>query len=87
MDNKQYEMKEGDFVLFANELSEEDKAKNRPGLSGKGIVGGVEKRFVAWTKTSKNGNKFISGNFSDFIKKEADAPAPATQTQDDVPWS
>jgi hypothetical protein len=86
MDNKQYEMKEGDFVLFANELSEEDKAKNRPGLSGKGIVGGVEKRFVAWTKTSKNGNKFISGNFSDFMKKEADAPAPATQTQDDVPW-
>jgi len=87
MDNKQYEMKEGDFVLFANELSEEDKAKNRPGLSGKGIVGGVEKRFVAWTKTSKNGNKFISGNFSDFMKKEADAPAPATQNQDDVPWS
>jgi hypothetical protein len=86
MDNKQYEMKEGDFVLFANELSEEDKAKNRLGLSGKGIVGGVEKRFVAWTKTSKNGNKFISGNFSDFMKKEADAPAPATQTQDDVPW-
>lgn len=81
-----YEMKEGDFSLFPNELTEEDKAKNRPGLSGKALIGGVEKRLAAWTKTSKNGNKYISGNISDFIKKEADAPAPATQTQDDVPW-
>lgn len=86
MDNKQFEQKEGDFVLYENDLSEEDKAKNRPGMSGKGIVGGVEKRFVGWKKVSKNGNRYISGNFSDFIKKEADAPAPATQTQDDVTW-
>ncbi len=80
-----YEMKEGDFNLFINELSPEDAAKNKPNLTGKVMQNGKEMRIAGWSKESASGKKYISGKISEFMKQDASA-APATQAKDDVPW-
>jgi uncharacterized protein (DUF736 family) len=44
-------------VLFRNEKKETEK---HPDMTGSLNVGGVDHYVSAWTKVSKNGNKFLS---------------------------
>lgn len=65
-----YEMKEGSFVLFKNK---DKKGENHPDYKGKIKVNGEEKSFAAWLKTSKAGETYMSGQWSDYVNKSQEA--------------
>jgi hypothetical protein len=56
-----FETREGQGALFRNE----DKAEgdNRPNATGKAKIGGIDFWVSAWTKTTKNGDRFQSLSF------------------------
>ena len=83
-----YEKKNGDFVLFPNER----KQGNQPDYRGSIFLNGQEFEIACWNKTSKAGNRFISGNMG---KVKEDKPKdsvgwgnkPASNHLDDVKMS
>lgn len=75
-------------VLFRNENK---KSEKHPDMGGNLNVEGVEYYIDGWTKTSKNGKKFLSLS----IKPKNDVAAPAIQKakqvveedfEDDIPF-
>jgi uncharacterized protein (DUF736 family) len=69
-------------VLFANDKREKD---THPNMTGKINVDGVDYWLSAWTKTSKNGNKFLSLSVKP-MEARAETPAPADFIDDDLPF-
>ena len=61
--NSSYTKKEGQGTLFKNDKK---TSPNQPDFTGSIMVGGVEKRIAAWTKTARNGGSYLSLSISDF---------------------
>lgn len=61
--NSSYTKKEGQGSLFKNDKK---TAPNQPDYTGSIMVGGVEKRIAAWTRTARNGSTYLSISLSDF---------------------
>ncbi len=62
-----YERKPGDGVLFQNNRKTSD---NSPDMVGEIMVNeGEVKQLAAWTKTDKNGKKFLAVRVSDAYQK------------------
>lgn len=52
-----YEQKDNSGAIFKNNKPKSDKS---PPLTGNAMIGGVEYWVSAWSKTDKNGEKWIS---------------------------
>jgi hypothetical protein len=52
-----FEKKDNSGAIFKNKNPKNDKS---PPLTGKAMIGGVEYWVSAWSKTDKNGEKWIS---------------------------
>jgi hypothetical protein len=52
-----FEQKDNSGAIFKNKNPKSDKS---PPLTGKAMIGGVEYWVSAWSKTDKNGEKWIS---------------------------
>jgi len=76
-----YEMNDDSFTLFKND---KEGNENRPDYKGKIKINGVEKAIAAWIKTSKNGNKYMSGKVSDFKPMPQEAKQAAYTGKEDV---
>lgn len=61
--NSGFTKKEGQGSLFKNDKK---TAPNQPDYTGSIMVGGVEKRIAAWTRTARNGSTYLSISLSDF---------------------
>ena len=61
--NSGYTKKEGQGSLFKNDKK---TAANQPDFTGSVVIGGVEKRIAAWTRTARNGGTYLSISISDF---------------------
>ena len=55
-----FEQKDNSGSIFKNRKPKNEKS---PPLTGNAMVGGVEYWVSAWTKTDKNGEKWISFSF------------------------
>ena len=55
-----YELREGQGSLFRNKQKE--TGDNKPNLTGEAKVNGIVYRVSAWTKLTKNGEKWLSLN-------------------------
>ncbi len=69
-------------VLFTNDKREKD---SHPNMTGKINIEGKDYWLSAWTKTSKNGNKFLSLNAKE-MEARVETPAPADFIDDDLPF-
>jgi uncharacterized protein (DUF736 family) len=70
-------------VLFANDKREKD---THPNMTGKINVDGVDYWLSAWTKTSKNGNKFLSLSVKPMEARAEPAPADFIDDDLDLPF-
>ena len=52
-----FEQKDNSGAIFKNKNPKSDKS---PPLTGNALIGGVEYWVSAWTKTDKNGEKWVS---------------------------
>ena len=55
-----FEQKDNSGAIFKNNKKQND---NSPPLTGNALIGGVEYWVSGWTKTDKNGEKWISFAF------------------------
>ena len=87
-----YEHKEGFGSLFKNNYKEKE---NQPDMKGDAMYNGKPVELAAWTKTDKNGNKFLSLKIQDKQEQyqqagaqQAAAPqqAPGGFINDEIPW-
>lgn len=79
-----YEMKEGEFVLFANDKGDNPK---RPDRRGEMMIGGKIIRLSGWIRESKkDGKPFLSGKW-EYAKEQPVQPAsqPAETSNDPMP--
>lgn len=74
-----WEQKPNTASLFKNDDRTED---THPHAKGTALIDGVEYWVSAWTKTTKDGNKWQSLAF-----KPKDAPNKPKAKNDDDPWS
>ena len=86
-----YTHKEGFGSLFKNNYKEKE---NQPDLKGDGMFEGEALEVAAWTKTDRNGNKFLSLKFQRKQESPKEASKPEKQPQvaaggdfDDIPFS
>jgi len=78
-----YEPKDNSGSLFKNTRPQNEKS---PPLSGNAMIGGVEYWVSGWTKTDKNGEKWISFAFKQKNPSAAQAqpqPAPTLDLDED----
>lgn len=80
-----FQLHDGKGQLFRNIRKTAD---NQPDMTGKVKVGGKEWKIAAWTKTDRNGNKYMSLSFSDPNERpQRQAPtqsrAPEPQQEDE----
>lgn len=66
---EEFQMKEGQLMVFKNTNKEKD---THPDLWGKCLIGGKEMRVALWTAESKSGNKYWNGQVSDYVAKKVD---------------
>lgn len=82
----EYERKHGDFTLFEQTTK---KSEKHPDFNGKILLNGKEHWISGWKKTSKSGDRFISGNIGKAVEG-ASTPAPKGKNNsldsDDIPW-
>lgn len=72
-------------VLFKNTKKQE--GEKTPDYRGHITINGEELDIAAWVRTSGKGNKFMSLKISDkFVPSDNYVPAPATQTEEDLPF-
>jgi uncharacterized protein (DUF736 family) len=76
------EQKNNSGALFKNDKKANEKA---PDYKGKCVVDGVEKEVAAWVKEAKNGNKYLSLQFSEPYKKP-DNKGKYEPKEDDFPF-
>jgi hypothetical protein len=62
-DDKPFEMKEGQFMVFKNNSKEK---VTQPDLWGKCMVNGKELRVSFWVAEGKSGTKYWSGQINDY---------------------
>lgn len=67
-----YELRNNSGTLFRNKRKE---AENHPDSTGTVMVNGVEYYINGWTKTTKDGDKFVSLSFKPKDAKPATVPA------------
>jgi hypothetical protein len=70
-------------VLFTNDKREKD---SHPNMTGKINIEGKDYWLSAWTKTSKNGNKFLSLNAKEMEARVEPAPADFIDDDLDLPF-
>lgn len=58
-----YQMKEGQFMVFKNQRKEKE---SQPDLWGKCMVNGNELRVSLWKAQSTNGNTYWNGQINDY---------------------
>jgi hypothetical protein len=86
-----YQKKHGDFSMFPNKNKRTEKSAD---LNGKVMLDGKEYWISGWTKTSQNGERWISGSIGKEVQQAAGfgggmgasaakKPAPL---DDDIPW-
>jgi hypothetical protein len=71
-----FEQKDNSGAIFKNKNPKSDKS---PPLNGKAMIGGVEYWVSAWSKTDKNGEKWIS-----FVVNPMNPPSEQRQTIEQV---
>ena len=71
-----FEQKDNSGAIFKNKNPKNEKS---PPLSGKAMIAGVEYWVSAWSKTDKNGEKWIS-----FAVNPMNPPLSQTQTSNAV---
>ena len=80
-----YELRDNSGSLFKNKKKE--PGSNQPDLQGDCMVDGVKKQFSAWTKVTKEGDKWLSIQFKEpFVKTQKVEPPPAQFDDPDVPF-
>ena len=62
----EYELKEGDFVLFKNNNK---KTENHPDYTGNTVYKGEKRWLSGWVKKSKSGMDYLSGVMGDVIEE------------------
>ena len=72
-------------ILFPNTKKTEDK---QPSMRGTAKIGGVDYNVAGWTKTDKNGGKFITLSFQreDEARTYTSRPTVKEQMDDDIPF-
>lgn len=76
-----YEMNEGQGVLFHNNYKDNDK---KPDYKGRILVGGKEYEMAAWVRTSQSGTKFLSLK-AELPRNQAPAQPAAPAPEPPVP--
>lgn len=74
--NSEYELKEGQLMIFKNTRKEDDK---QPDFWGKCMIDGVEKRIGLWKNVSTNGGNYLNGSIRDYVPNGT----PSTPSGDD----
>ena len=81
-----YEMKEGEFTLFANNKGDNPK---RPDRRGELMIGGKLYKLSGWIRESKkDGKPFLSGK-CELAQEQPDAAptgTPTAETSDPLPF-
>ena len=77
-----YEQRDNSGSLFRNDKRETD---NHPNLKGSAMIDGTEYWVSAWTKLSKNGEKWVSLSFQPKDKDKAPAK-PSKPADSGDPW-
>jgi len=71
------------FALFKN--NDKQGNENRPDYTGTvTLENGKEMRMAAWMRESKTGTKYLSGQVSDPLPSQSQAPAE--QVAEDIPF-
>ncbi len=83
-----YEQKEGGGSLFKNDRKEKE---THPNLQGSALIGGVHYWVSGWTKTTGEGDKWISLAFKRKDEKtggqkEEPQKKPYNPNDDDIPF-
>jgi hypothetical protein len=83
-----FEQKDNSGAVFKNSRPNSDKS---PPLTGNALIGGVEYWISAWTKTDKNGEKWMSLAFKEKNPTAANSQkSQAAQTssydEDSIPF-
>jgi uncharacterized protein (DUF736 family) len=76
------EQKNNSGALFKNDKKGNEKAPEYKDIC---VVDGIQKEVAAWVKEAKNGNKYLSLQFSEPFKK-ADNKGKYEQKDDDLPF-
>jgi len=75
-----FEQKDNSGAIFKNKNPKSDKS---PPLTGSALIGGVDYWVSAWSKTDKNGEKWVSFSVTPKNPSAAQKPKPDTSSYDE----